>query len=114
MENYLRQDKIECTKCNTILDFMELLEIEKLGKYEWKIIPVKYKCGNYYTYNGYKTYYRKNNMPRGGTSKYFDQFIIEWEVNKNKEYSRKMQLIDGLIHEFQISYTTGKKGTLCR
>ena len=49
-------------------------------------------------------------MPRGGASKYFDEFIIEWEVNKNKEYSRKMQLIDGLIHEFHISYTTGNKG----
>jgi hypothetical protein len=107
---YLFKNRIKCTNCKNILDFSKIIDIEKFGKYEWKKIPVKCKCGLYYTYNGYKTSYRKNNMPRGGASKYFDQFILDWELSRTKEYAIKMQLIDNLIHEFHISSITGNKG----
>jgi hypothetical protein len=107
---YLWKKQIKCMSCGNIINLNKIFTLEEFEDHKWKNVPFKCKCGNNYTFNGYRTSYRKNNMPRGNASKIFDDFIMEWEYNVGKNYHAKMRIIDNLIHEFHVSSITGTNG----
>lgn len=65
-------------------------------------------CGRQYLFRDYMRSFRKNNMPSGSATDIFNTFTANWP--KATTYALKMQLIDGLVHEFHINLITGVKG----
>lgn len=63
------------------------------------------ECGYQYSYKEYRRSFRKNNMPTGAAAKVFDEYMRKWNVAKG--YSKKMILIDTLLHEFHSSLVSG-------
>ena len=47
-------------------------------------------------------------MPFGAAQEIFSKFVNDWEHAKG--YSKKMRLIDNLIHEFHMNLNSGVKG----
>lgn len=86
--------KLKCHHCENTLNYENGL--------------MQCACGFQYLFRDYMRSFRKENMPSGAATHIFNAFIVDWE--KAHSYYQKMQLIDGLIHEFHINLTSGVKG----
>lgn len=89
----IEHGRLKCHHCGNMLYSEKLMQCS---------------CGYQYIFRDYMRSFRKENMPSGAATHIFNAFIVDWEKARN--YQRKMQLIDNLIHEFHINLTSGVKG----
>jgi hypothetical protein len=67
-------------------------------------------CGREYTYSAYKKSFADNKMPNGNAVPIFDEFIKQWMAAESSE--KKLELIDGVIHQIHISLANNMTGRL--
>lgn len=89
---------IRCVPCGAVLD----------GASGGIHAAVRCACGRTYIYHTYRKSFRTDNMPRGAASAVFDHYLEDWPAARTP--AEKMRLIDGLIHEFHVSLTSGTRG----
>jgi len=92
----MESNRLKCHNCREILAVVK------------KDALIECSCGHQYLFRDYMRSFRTNNMPSGAATKIFNAFIENWE--RAKGYSKKMILIDSLIHEFHINLNSGVKG----
>ena len=88
--------RLKCHNCGEI--------IQAKGK----SLLLECSCGHQYLYRDYRKSFRTNNMPFGAAQEIFSTFVADWEYAKG--YTKKMRLIDNLIHEFHMNLNSGVKG----
>lgn len=87
----IRNSKLKCHQCGTIL-----LKEEGL---------ILCSCGFQYTFQEYVRSFNDHDMPGGSALHIFEEYVEKWPYARTD--SKKMFLIDWMIHQCHISMSTG-------